>query len=190
MALATILGAGCSQNSSNTASVQEVILARTSIRQYEQRPVEANKVEAMLKAAMAAPTAVNRQPWAFVVIDDRAILDSLAALTKSHQMLAHAPLAIVVCGDMQKALEGEAQPYWIEDCSAAMQNLLLSARGMGLGAVWLGVFPIHERINSLSAALQLPSHIVPLGIASIGYPAETPEPKNKWNPDVVHRNKW
>lgn len=189
MAALTMIGVGCTQTDNSQAVINN-IMTRTSIRQYESRTIESDKVETMLRAAMAAPTAVNKQPWAFVVIDNRAQLDTLASLTKSHQMLAQAPLAIVVCGDMNKALEDEARPYWIEDCSAAMENLLLSAHGLGLGAVWLGVYPIQDRIDVISQALNLPSHIVPLGIASIGYPAQTPEPKDKWNPEAVHYNKW
>lgn len=189
---AIVAFSACSTAPTNTESdaIINNIMTRTSIRQYTSQQVEAEKVETILKAAMAAPTAVNKQPWAFVVIDQRSVLDTLASHTRSHQMLSQAPLAIVVCGDMDKALEGEAQPYWIEDCSAAMENLLLSAHGLGLGAVWLGVYPIQERVEQVSRTLALPANIVPLGIASIGYPAQSPEPKDKWNPEAVHSNKW
>lgn len=172
------------------SSAIETIMTRTSVRKYQAKPVEKEKVDAILKAAMAAPTACNSQPWQFVVIDDRKILDQLAENSNSHQPLKTATLAIVVCGDMEKALPEAAQPYWIEDCSAAMENLLLAAHALELGAVWLGVYPTKDRVDAISSQLGLPSTIVPLGIASIGYPDEAPQPKDKWKPENVHMNGW
>ena len=113
----------------------ENIFARKSVRTYTPQPIEKEKVDLLVKAAMAAPTAVNKQPWAFVVVDDRKVLDKLAAELPYAKMTAQAPLAIVVCGDLSKALNGETDRYWMLDCSAASENLLLAAESMGLRAV-------------------------------------------------------
>ena len=188
----TILGmlvllAGCWQ----TAQAQEsnaaydCIMTRTSIRQYQDKPVEAAKVEKLLRAGMAAPTAVNRQPWHFIVLDTRERIDRLVAANPRAGMLKRAPLAIVVCGDMQKALQGDAQAYWVQDASAATENILLAAHALGLGTVWTGTYPIKDRVKATSGALALPEHIVPLCTIVIGYPAEQPAPKNKWKPENV-----
>lgn len=112
----------------------ENIFARKSVRAYTSQPIEKEKVDLLVKAAMAAPTAVNKQPWAFVVVDDRTVLDKLAAELPYAKMTAQAPLAIVVCGDLSKALNGEKDRYWMLDCSAASENLLLAAESMGVGS--------------------------------------------------------
>lgn len=190
---AAFMLAGC-QNScvetDKSAAVLETIATRTSIRAYEEKPVEADKVEKMLRAAMAAPTALNKQPWAFVVLDNRESLDHLADSLPRNRMLRTAPLAIVVCGDMSKAIEGTGRGFWIQDASAATENMLLAAHALGLGAVWTGVYPDPVRTAAVSAAIGLPSHIIPLTVVPIGYPAESPTPKDKWNPENVHYNKW
>lgn len=129
--------------------VLDNIATRTSIRDYEARPVEKEKVEKMLRAAMAAPTAMNKQPWHFVVVDQRSVLDSLAGANPYAKMLLKAPLAIVVCGDMDKTIEGGGRDFWIQDASAATENLLLAAHAMGLtlwGSVPYGRVPILPRI--------------------------------------------
>lgn len=138
---------------------------------------------------MAAPTAVNRQPWQFVVIDTRESLDSLAEVLPYAKMLNHASLAIVPCGDLSKAFENEPM-YWVQDLSAATENLLLAAHSLGLGAVWTGVYPTAERVAAVSRRLGLPSNIVPLAVVPVGYPEGEQHPKDKWNPDVIHYNHW
>lgn len=117
---------------------------------------------------MAAPTAVNKQPWAFVVVDDRKVLDKLAAELPYAKMTAQAPLAIVVCGDLSKALNGETDRYWMLDCSAASENLLLAAESMGLGAVWTAVYPENDRIAKVRSVLSLPDHIIPFNLIPVG----------------------
>lgn len=164
------------------------IMTRTSVRKFQDKKVEACKVEKLLRAAMAAPTAVNKQPWHFVVVDDKATLDSLAGRGRRGDMLRNAPLAVVVCGDLNKALEGKAQEYWIQDTSAATENLLLAAHALGLGAVWTGAWPMTERYPNIQKVLALPQSIVPLCIVIVGYPAEQPAPKDKWKPENVSYN--
>ena len=194
VALATTLTACNGQsevkNESNDNGMLETIMTRTSIRQYTDQPVEKEKIEAMLRAGMAAPTAVNAQPWHFVVVSDKAKLGELAAANPRAGMLKSAPLAIVVCGDMTKAMEGKGRQFWIQDCSAATENILLAAHAQGLGAVWTALYPMEERIQPVSEALKLPDTLIPLCTVVIGYPAEQPEPKDKWKPENVSYNEY
>ena len=173
-----------------TVDALEVIMTRASVRSFIDQPVEKDKVDKLLKAAMAAPTARNQQPWAFVVIDSRDVLDELAETLPHAKMAAQAPLAIVACGDLTKSLSGIAQEYWIQDTSAAIENLLLAAHAMQLGAVWTGVYPIPDRVAEVSRILSLPEHIIPLAVIPIGYPAGEVQPKDKWKPENVKYNKW
>ncbi|MFW6224624.1 MAG: nitroreductase family protein, partial [Bacteroidota bacterium] len=153
--------------------VFEVIHNRKSVRQYQEKTVPDEKIETMLRAAMAAPTARNIQPWQFYVITSREVLNQLAESLPYAKMLAHAPMAIVVAGDTQKGNPNEEQIHnWTLDCAAATQNLLLAAEAQGLGAVWTGVYPYQLRIDAVNKALNLPDHIVPLNIIPVGYPKE------------------
>ena len=181
---------GAAEGCDKADAVLETIMTRTSIRAYSDRPVEDEKIEAVLRAGMAAPTAVNKQPWAFVVVRSREALDRLQEANPYSRMLASAQLAIVVCGDMTKAIEGPMQSFWIQDASAATENILLAAHALGLGAVWTGVYPHPERAAAVSEVLGLPSYAVPLCVIPMGYPAESPEPKDKWNPENVHYDRW
>ena len=168
----------------------ENIFARKSVRTYTPQPIEKEKVDLLVKAAMAAPTAVNKQPWAFVVVDDRKVLDELAAELPYAKMTAQAPLAIVVCGDLSKALNGETDRYWMLDCSAASENLLLAAESMGLGAVWTAVYPENDRIAKVRSVLSLPDHIIPFNLIPVGYPQHREESKDKFKTENIHYNKW
>lgn len=167
----------------------ENIMTRTSVRQYQpDRAIGSDTVEMILKAAMSAPTAVNKQPWEFVVVNDRAVIDSLCAALPYAKMLAQAPLAIIPCGNMERALEGEGRQLWIQDLSAATENLLLAVHAYGLGAVWTSVYPDSTRIADVSRVMNLPSSIIPLAVVPIGYPAGENTPKDKWDPTKVHYN--
>jgi flavin reductase (DIM6/NTAB) family NADH-FMN oxidoreductase RutF len=137
---------------------------------------------------MAAPTAVNKQPWHFVVVTDKNVLSAISEATPNASMAAKAPLAIVVCGDMNKALEGGGRDFWVQDASAATENILLAAHALGLGAVWTGTYPNQERCAKIAKLLHLPQNLVPLNTIVIGYPAENPTPKDKWNPQNVSYN--
>lgn len=163
------------------------IMTRTSVRQYTDRQISADTLETLLKAGMAAPTAVNKQPWAFVVTTGRDALDSLATLQPRLQTAA---AAITVCGDMTRAIEGEGRDFWVQDCSAATENILLAAHALGLGAVWTGVYPIAERVDDVSRALELPDSVVPMCIIAVGYPVADQESKDKWDPSKVHYQRW
>ena len=180
----------CTEAGSDSAALVETIMTRTSIRAFADTPVDEATIEQLLRAGMAAPSAVNKQPWAFVVVTGRENLDSLSEAHPYARMLTTAQAAIVVCGDMTKALEGTGRDFWIQDASAATENILLAAHALGLGAVWTGVYPNPERVATITEALALPSHIIPLNVIPIGYPAESPAPKDKWKPENVHYNKW
>ena len=134
-ALTAAISANAQESGVSRNAVLENIATRTSVRSYTDKPVESVKIEQLLRAGMAAPTAVNRQPWHFVVVNDKAQLAALAETNPYSKMLTKAPLAIVVCGDMKKALDGPAREFWVQDCSAATENILLAAHSMGLGAV-------------------------------------------------------
>jgi len=167
--------------------VLDNILARTSIRSYQDRPVEQDKIEKLLRAGMAAPSAVDKRPWHFIVVTDRQVLDGLAQANPNAGMAARAPLAIVVCGDKTKALT-RVPDYWVQDASAATENILLAAHGMGLGAVWTGTYPVTDRVEKVTAVLNLPEHIVPFCTIVIGYPEKYQAPKDKWNEANISYN--
>ncbi len=178
----------CQKDVNAEQTVLDNIATRTSIRDYEARPVEKEKVEKLLKAAMAAPTAMNRQPWHFVVVDERSVLNAIGGEGPNAKKFQKAPLAIIVCGDMSKTIDGDGRDFWVHDASAATENLLLAAHAMGLGAVWTGGFPAQDRVAALRKTLALPDSIVPLNAVAIGYPAEHPQPKDKFNAANISYN--
>ena len=189
--LTMLLLSSCSTKAQKNGSEQAVlnnIASRVSVRSYLDKPVEDAKIEQLLRAGMAAPSAMNKQPWHFVVVTDKQQLAALAKANPYAGMAAKAPLAIVVCGDMSKALPGSAREFWVQDCSAATENILLAANAMGLGAVWTGTYPSEERVKAVSKVLQLPKKLIPLNTIVIGYPDGTNTPKDKWKPANVSYN--
>ncbi len=191
------LGACTTQNNEEKSQVKtdngqaaiENIMTRTSIRQFKAQPVEQDKVDILLKAAMAAPSALNLQPWHFIVINDK---ETIALL--SGKQPTSAPLMIAVCGDTDKTMlpDGSTKlpDFWVEDVSAATENLLLAAHALGLGAVWTGVYPAMDRTAEVANVLNCPQNIVPLAVVRVGYPDESPEPKNKYKEENISYNKF
>lgn len=169
--------------------VKENIMSRKSVRKFLDEPVPNDVLESVLKAGMAAPSAMNRQPWAIEVVNDKEILNGLSAMLP-YGRLETAPVAIIVCGDMSKTLEGDARDFWVVDCSMMAENILLAAHAHGLGAVFTGAWPTKERGDKVKEYLGMPENYEVLGVIPMGYPAENPEPKDKWNPDAVHYNSW
>lgn len=165
----------------------QAILSRRSIRKYTSQPVSEATVEELLQAAMAAPSAGNQQPWHYVVIRDQQILAQIPRVHPYSSMVPSAQLAILVCGDLQREKHAG---YWVQDCSAATQNLLLAAHAKGLGAVWLGVYPREDRVAGLRKMLELPQHAMPLALIAIGYPAEVKPPAERYDPSRVHQDGW
>jgi len=183
-------GSNTPKEMDQTNNTLEVIHQRKSVRNYTDQKVEKEKLETLVKAGMAAPTAVNKQPWAFVVIDDKDVLNQLGDALPYAKMAKKAGGAIIVCGDLSKALEGWEQEFWIQDCSAATQNILLAAESMGLGAVWTAAYPAKDRMKSVIDILNLPEHIIPLNVIPIGYPKGMEKPKDKWKSENMHWQKW
>lgn len=175
---------------SESHSAMDNILTRTSVRAYTSDTIPDAQLERLLRAAMAAPSAGNKQPWRFVVIKEKATLRAISSRLHTMTMAQDAPLAVVVCGDMQATFPGEGLDYWVEDASAATENLLLAAHAEGLGAVWCGIYPMQERVAFLRELLSLPEHIVPLNVVPIGHPAEQPAVKDKWRPEYIHHETW
>ncbi len=165
----------------------EAIHTRRSIRKYQDRLVPEELVQEVLAAAMSAPSARNAQPWQFVVIADRALLAQIPRVCPNAPMAAHAPLAILVCGDL--SLE-KSPGYWVVDCAAAVQNLLLAAHALGLGAVWTGVYPREPRMEGLRRLVNLPSHVMAHSLAVLGYPAERPPSEGRYRADRIRRDRW
>ncbi|HRW63865.1 MAG TPA: nitroreductase family protein [Bacteroidales bacterium] len=165
----------------------EGIFTRRSIRKYKDKKIPVEQVNILIKAAMYAPSARNQQPWHFVVVTERDILEKITKVHPYAKMLAEAQLAILVCGDETLEL---SQGYWVIDCSAATENILLAAHGIGLGAVWLGLHPREERKQAIRDLFKLPENIQPLSLISIGYPDEVKETPERFKPERIHYNKW
>lgn len=168
-----------------THELIQTIFARRSIRSYKDEPVGKEHIKTLLEAAMAAPSASNLKPWHFVVVTDRETLDKLADRHPHGKMLFEAPLGIAVCGD-----PAVSAGYWVQDCSAATENLLLAAVALGLGAVWLGVHPKEDRVTAVRDVLRIPENIVPLNLVSIGHPGEQKEARTQYDETRVHHTHW
>ena len=171
----------------NSQAVLDNILSRKSVRSYTDQDVTPEQVETMLKAAMAAPSGMNLQPWRFVVVREQETKNKLAV--GFNKMIAKAPVAIVVCGKITGKL-GAENHNWTADCAAATENLLLAAESLGLGAVWTACYPYDDRMNPAIEALGLPGDIKPYCIIPVGYPAGDNKPKDKWKPENIHYEKW
>jgi nitroreductase len=164
----------------------EAIMTRRSIRKYTDKPVSDDTAKKLLEAAMAAPSAHNNQPWHFIVVRDKATMNKVQEYHQYSKMLEQAALAIVVCGDNTL----QDTDFWQHDCSAATENMLIAANALGLGAVWLGVHPSKQLIDDTRKLLGIPSHVTPLCIVSLGYPEEKKQPRQNYNPERVHNDKW
>ncbi len=175
---------------STTKSAQlDFIFGRRSIRVYSPGEVSEAAVTTLLEAAMAAPSAMTKDPWRFVIVRDRQMLVKLATLHPGAAMLSAAALAIVACGDLGAAFESNIS-YLLQDCSAAIENLLLAAQAQGLGACWVGVHPGEALIKRVKEWLGLPGSVVPIAVISLGQPGEQQPPRTRFNADHVHRETW
>lgn len=165
------------------------IIRRVSVRRYSDKPVSSEQVSAILHAAMSAPTGVNKQPWEFVVIDDPELLKQLADALPYAKMTAQAPVAIIVCSNKNRFLEGVDAVLWEQDLSAASENILLAAYAIGLGGVWTCIYPHEERMAPVKSILHLPDNMVPFNLIPIGHPLTDHAPMDKWHPERVHQNR-
>jgi len=165
----------------------KAIMTRRSVRSYSGEKVARAQITKLLKAAMNAPSACNQQDWQFLVITGRNIMTEITRIHPYARMLKKASCAIVVCGDPKSEI---CKGYWVQDCSAATQNILLAAHSLGLGAVWLGVYPREQRAKDVRKLLGIPSTIIPFCIVSVGHPAKKTKPAMRYNPRKVHYEKW
>lgn len=166
----------------------DCIFSRRSIRKYKQIPIEKEKIQLIIKAGMYAPSAGNQQPWHFIVIDDRNLLDYISEKHPHAKMLKEAQIAILVCADLN--LEIKYKNNWVLDCSAAVENMLLCATDLGIGSVWLGVYPNPDRIEMIRKLFDLPENIIPHTLISLGYPNEEKSTEDRFKPERIHYNKW
>lgn len=165
----------------------EAIFTRRSVRNFTNKPISEADLHDLLKAGMQAPSAKNEQPWHFIVIDRQDILHKIPEFHPHSKMLLDAPLAILVCSD--RKLE-KKRASWLQDCSAATENILLAAHAKGLGAVWLGIFPDSDRVSGMQTLLSLPKDIRPVALVAVGYPTSQPEPIDRFDPARIHNNAW
>ena len=166
----------------------EAILTRRSVRKYTDRDVSEETVQELLRAAMSAPSGADERPWHFVVIRDRDVLEMITEYHRWAQMLKEAALAVLVCGDLKFE---KVADHWYLDCSAATENILIAANALGLGAVWLGVYPsIERRVEKTRELLGIPDHVVPFALISIGYPAEQKTKEDRYDSTRVRYDHW
>jgi nitroreductase len=165
----------------------DILLTEMNIRSYSDQTVGPECVRKLLQAAMAASSAGDQRPWHFVVVGDRETRERMADTHPFAHTLLQAPLAILVCGDptLQKH-----PGFWVQDCAAAMENILIEARSLGLGTVWLRIYPIEGRVQNFRKLLDLPHHVVPFAVTPVGYPAEKSEPKCRYDESRVHFDRW
>ncbi|MGO8684995.1 MAG: nitroreductase family protein [Thermoleophilia bacterium] len=174
-------------NVDRTDPFYDPVLTRRSIRRYTSAPVSDEQIQRLLEAAMSAPSAGNQQPWHFIVVTDRVVLNKVPTIHPYAAMLREAPLAIVVCADPSNP---QYPDYWVQDCSAATQNILIEARLLGLGSVWLGVHCRPEREAAVRELFNIPAEIEPLAIVAVGHPGEEKPPANRYLEERVHRDRW
>lgn len=165
--------------------VLDFIWRRRSVRAFTDEAVGDDRVRELLEAAAAAPSACCRDPWEFIVLRDRELLGRVAACLPNGSFLAAAPLGILVCGNLKLA-HGESLSYLLQDCSAALENILLAAPALGLGGCWLGIHPREERIAALNRIFHFPDEIIPVGAVAIGVPAKLPPPRTRLKPGRIH----
>ena len=167
--------------------VFEAIMNRRSIRKFTEAPVTDDQITRILEAAMMAPSAGNSQPWQFIVVRNKDIQTEIKEINQYAPFAPKAPVGILVCGDL--SLE-KFPGYWVQDCSAATQNILLAVQGLGLGAVWTGIYPMEERIKKFKALFNLPEQVIPLGYIVIGHPAQHPTAVSRFNTERIHQDTW
>lgn len=167
----------------------DTIKNRRSIRKYTDQEVTEETLRELLEAGMCAPSAGNERPWHFIIVKERDHLEEIMKVHQYSRMLKEAPLAIVVCADLTLN-KYPGKDYWIQDCAAATENILLAAQEKGLGTCWLGVYPTEERVQGLKKILNLPENVIPVSGIAVGYPAESKAPIERYDETRVHRDRW
>lgn len=165
----------------------EALHSRRSVRQFTDEQITPEELHTLLDAAMIAPSAGNAQPWQFIVLDDLGILSKIPAINQYAAMAPKAPVCVLVCADLHAE---KYSGFWVQDCSAAIQNLMLAATGLGIGTVWTGVYPEQDRVSGFRSLLNLPEHIIPLGLVVVGRPEHAPKRQSRFDASKIHRNGW
>lgn len=180
------------QLSTEAQAVINNILTRASVRGFIEKPVEQEKIDLMLRAAMAAPTDKNRQPWHFVVLNTPETISLYYGDNPRAERMKKTPLVIVVCADTTRMQQGEVRDIWVQDLSASTENLLLAAHALDLGAVWTTIYPLEKRVQNVQQRLNLPGRLIPMCAIRIGYPnPERPaQPKDKWDEQKITYGLW
>ena len=190
---AALLSACCNNAPKQSGnSTLETIMNRKSVRSYTEQKLTNAQIETLLKAAMAAPSGINIQPWRFIVVTDQQTKEALQA-DSPQRMYSQCAALFVICGETDFVnRNGEKMPNgnWTADCAAATQNLLLAAESMGLGAVWTACYPYENRMNIAIDVLGIPEGVTPYCLVPVGYPAGDEQPKDKWKPENIHYNRW
>ncbi len=163
------------------------VLSRRSVREYTTQSVSDEMLHSLLKAAMVAPSAGDERPWHFVVVDDRRIKEKIPKIHRFAHMAPNAPVALVVCGD--KRLQ-KHHGFWVQDCAAATENILIEAQQLGLGGVWLSVYPVEGTVQGFRRLLDIPEHVIPFALVLVGHPAEHKTPDDRYDESRVHTNGW
>lgn len=165
----------------------EALLTRRSIRKYKNQPVEKDKIEIILKSAMYAPSAMNLQGWHYVVIDDKVMMEETIKSIPHAELLRQTPAAILVCGD---AGVEKNESWMIQNCSAAIQNILLAAHGLGIGTCWIAIHGMDEIVKNVAEQFKLPENVIPISLITLGYPDESVSAEDRFRKEKIHYNKW
>jgi len=165
----------------------EAIVTRRSIRKYTGDPISAETLDKLLEAGMCAPSAGNERPWHFIIVSERDTLDEIPLIHPYARMIKEAQVAILVCGDISLELY---DGYWVQDCAAAVENILIAANSMGLGAVWLGIYPVEERVIGFRKLFGIPANVYPFAVIPLGVPGETKPFANRFDKTRVRKEKW
>jgi nitroreductase len=165
----------------------DAILTRRSVRTYKDKKISDEVIDSLIEAGISAPSAGNQQPWHFIILDDRNLIDKIPDFHPYSNMLPNAQIAIIVCGDLDIETN---KGFWIQDCSAATENILIAARAKGLGSCWLGLYPREDRVKGIRNLLKIPEKIIPLSLISLGYSAIQQDKVNRYNSARIHKNKW
>jgi len=179
------------ENIENGKDFIKIINQRRSVKHFTDKKVSKECLESLVKAGMSAPSVFNLQSWMFIIVNDREILNELGTKVSGLEVLSKSQSAILVCGDMDKTIDGDvSNVYWLEDCSAASENILLTAEAFGLGAVWMNVYPEDIKLKLVREVLNIPNNLIPLNIIPIGYSQGVDKVKNKFKLENIHWNKW
>jgi len=179
------------ENIGNGKDFIKLINERRSVRHFTNQKVSKESLKCLVKAGMSAPSVFNLQSWMFIIVDDSELLNELGTKVPGFEVLSKSQSAILVCGDMDKTLDGDVlNVYWLEDCSAASQNILLAAKALGLGALWMTIYPEETKLKLVREVLNIPNNLIPLNIIPIGYSQGVEQVKNKFKLENIHWNKW